>query len=114
MRLLRDRLAARPTLDPSPVPLEGTPAELRPFLDEINSLLHRLAEAVEAQSRFVADAAHQLRTPIAGIRAQAEAGNDVHIRSIIRTGYHLLLENAVTQEEKDRFQKELNQLKDQM
>ncbi len=85
MRLLRDRLAARPALDPSPVPLEGTPAELRPFLNEINSLLQRLSEAVEAQSRFVADAAHQLRTPIAGIRAQAEAAmaaaqpDDVHL-----------------------------------
>ncbi|MFN3751838.1 MAG: sensor histidine kinase [Thiobacillus sp.] len=70
---LRDRLSTRRALDLSPVPLEGTPAELRPFLDEINSLLARLAEAVDAQSRFVADAAHQLRTPIAGIRAQAEA-----------------------------------------
>lgn len=70
---LRDRLSARAALDLRPVPLEGTPAELRPFLDEINSLLQRLAEAVEAQSRFVANAAHQLRTPIAGIRTQAEA-----------------------------------------
>lgn len=70
---LRDRLSGRKVFDLSPVPLEGTPAELRPFLDEINSLLQRLSEAVEAQSRFVADAAHQLRTPIAGIRAQAEA-----------------------------------------
>ena len=70
---LRERLSGRQALDLSPVPLEGTPAELRPFMDEINSLLLRLSEAVEAQSRFVADAAHQLRTPIAGIRAQAEA-----------------------------------------
>lgn len=70
---LRDRLSARQAFDLSPVPLEDAPAELRPFLDEINSLLARLSEAVDAQSRFVADAAHQLRTPIAGIRAQAEA-----------------------------------------
>ncbi len=70
---LRDRLSGRKVFDLSPVPLQGTPAELRPFLDEINSLLLRLSEAVEAQSRFVSDAAHQLRTPIAGIRAQAEA-----------------------------------------
>jgi two-component system sensor histidine kinase TctE len=70
---LRDRLSARKAFDLSPVPLEGTPAELQPFLYEINSLLLRLSEAVEAQSRFVSDAAHQLRTPIAGIRAQAEA-----------------------------------------
>ena len=73
LRRLRDRLSAREALDLSPVPLEGTPTELRPFLDEINSLLLRLSEAVDAQSRFVSDAAHQLRTPIAGIRAQAEA-----------------------------------------
>jgi two-component system sensor histidine kinase TctE len=73
VRDLRDRLMERPPLDLSPVPLTGTPTELRPFLDEINSLLLRLSEAIEAQSRFVADAAHQLRTPIAGIRAQAEA-----------------------------------------
>src|SRR3569832_2569208 len=70
---LRDRLSARQAFDLSPVPLGETPAALRPFLDEINSLLQRLSEAVESQSRFVADAAHQLRTPIAGIRAQAEA-----------------------------------------
>lgn len=70
---LGERLATRQVFDLSPVPPAGAPAELRPFLDEINSLLQRLSEAVEAQSRFVADAAHQLRTPIAGIRAQAEA-----------------------------------------
>lgn len=76
---LRDRIAARQVFDLSPVPQDDVPAEMRPFLDEINSLLARLSEAVDAQSRFVADAAHQLRTPIAGIRAQAEtalAGGD--------------------------------------
>ena len=73
VRRLRDQIIARSALDLSPIPLSGTPAELRPFLNEINSLLLRLAAAIEAQSRFVADAAHQLRTPIAGIRAQAEA-----------------------------------------
>ncbi len=81
---LRDRLSARKAFDLSPVPLEGTPTELRPFLDEINSLLQRLSEAVEAQSRFVADAAHQLRTPIAGIRAQAEAALSVDDRDSAR------------------------------
>lgn len=73
VRRLRDQIVARSARDLSPIPLSGTPAELRPFLTEINSLLLRLAEAIDAQSRFVADAAHQLRTPIAGIRAQAEA-----------------------------------------
>ena len=73
VRRLRDQIMARSALDLRSIPLAGTPAELHPFLDEINSLLNRLSDSVDAQSRFVADAAHQLRTPIAGIRAQAEA-----------------------------------------
>lgn len=73
VRRLRDQIMARSALDLRPIPLADTPAELHPFLDEINSLLNRLSDSVDAQSRFVADAAHQLRTPIAGIRAQAEA-----------------------------------------
>ncbi len=73
LRSLRERLAERSALDLSPVPQAGVPAELQPFLNEINSLLRRLSDAVDSQSRFVADAAHQLRTPIGGIRAQAEA-----------------------------------------
>lgn len=55
-----------------PITLDSLPDELKPVLDELNILLARLANSVEKEKRFIADAAHELRTPIAAIRAQAE------------------------------------------
>jgi two-component system, OmpR family, sensor histidine kinase TctE len=58
--------------DLSPIdPLEA-PEEVRPFIHSINQLMERLEQSVSAQQRFVADAAHQMRTPIAGLKSQAE------------------------------------------
>ncbi len=48
------------------------PAEVRPLIDAVNDLLEKLKQAMQAQKRFVADAAHQLRTPLAGLKTQAE------------------------------------------
>ena len=48
------------------------PAELRPICDRLNDLLARLQEAFERERRFTADVAHELRTPIAELRAMAE------------------------------------------
>ncbi len=48
------------------------PLEIRPLVHEFNALLKRLEAASEAQQRFVANAAHQLRTPLAGVRTQLE------------------------------------------
>jgi two-component system, OmpR family, sensor histidine kinase TctE len=50
-----------------PVPVDGLPDEARALVDKINDLLQRLERAMLAQKRFVADAAHQLRTPISAI-----------------------------------------------
>ncbi|HNQ04226.1 MAG TPA: ATP-binding protein [Thiobacillaceae bacterium] len=69
---LRRQLAGRPREDPRPLDEGAAPAEVRPFIHEINQLLQRLGQSLESQRRFVADAAHQLRTPFAGLRAQAE------------------------------------------
>ncbi|MBI4809704.1 MAG: sensor histidine kinase N-terminal domain-containing protein [Nitrosomonadales bacterium] len=54
--------------------LDGSlaPEEVRPLIDAVNNLLERLQQAMQAQKRFVADAAHQLRTPIAGLKTQSE------------------------------------------
>lgn len=58
--------------DLSPIdPLEA-PEEIRPFILSINDLMARLEQSFHAQQRFVADAAHQMRTPIAGLKTQAE------------------------------------------
>jgi two-component system sensor histidine kinase TctE len=50
----------------------GVPAEARPLTDALNDLMTRLQTAQESQQRFIADAAHQLRTPLAGLLAQAD------------------------------------------
>lgn len=53
-----------------PVPREGLPAEVVPLVDHLNQLLEKLSHAMEAYRRFVADAAHELRTPLAAIGLQ--------------------------------------------
>lgn len=70
---LRDEIGRRSERDLKPLARERTPEELRPMVDEINELFGRLQGAIEAQRHFVADAAHQLRTPIAGLLAQIES-----------------------------------------
>jgi two-component system sensor histidine kinase TctE len=52
------------------------PSEIKPLVQEFNGLLQRLDSSMEAQQRFVANAAHQLRTPLAGIRTQLELLRD--------------------------------------
>lgn len=70
---LRQQLARRAPSDLSHVEDGNVPAELRPLVDEINRLLDRHAMALGAQRHFVADAAHQLRTPLAATLAQLES-----------------------------------------
>jgi two-component system sensor histidine kinase QseC len=56
----------------------GEVAELRPLTDALDGLLARMADLLEKERRFTADAAHELRTPIAAIRAQAQAAMALH------------------------------------
>lgn len=69
---LRDEISARSHLDLRPVTLNDVPDELQAVASEINELLDRLSHSIVSQSNFVADAAHQLRTPVAALQAQAE------------------------------------------
>lgn len=69
---LRQELAGRSQADLSPVRVD-VPDEIQPVVSEINALLQRLQRSLDSQRHFVADAAHQLRTPIAALQAQAEA-----------------------------------------
>ncbi|SOC14422.1 two-component system OmpR family sensor kinase [Rhodobacter sp. JA431] len=72
MRRFRDRLAKRSAADLAPVELDGLPAEARPLAETINALLSRLDAAFEAERSFAANAAHELRTPLAGAIAQVQ------------------------------------------
>ncbi|MBS1210348.1 MAG: histidine kinase [Proteobacteria bacterium] len=56
----------------------GTPTEVRPLIGQLNQLLGRIAESLDDTRRFTADAAHELRTPLAAIRAQAQVALASH------------------------------------
>ena len=69
---LRREVAARQRGDLSRLDETRAPAEVRPLIDAVNDLLEKLKQAMQAQKRFIADASHQLRTPLAGLKTQAE------------------------------------------
>jgi len=72
MQQLRALIDNRGSSDLSPLDPEAAPQDLRPLILSINGLMARLAQSIVAQRRFIADAAHQLRTPLAGIKSQTE------------------------------------------
>jgi two-component system sensor histidine kinase TctE len=69
---LRHAVQERSHLDLSPLEQAGVPNEARPLVAAVNDLMQRLDEVLKSQSRFIADAAHQLRTPVAGLKAHIE------------------------------------------
>ncbi len=69
---LEQAVHARRPDDLTPLPEDAVPGELRPFTAAINGLLDRLARSIEAQNRFIANAAHQTRTPLAALKVQIE------------------------------------------
>ena len=69
---IKNALANRSPNDLSPLLTDNTPQEITPLVDEINALMHRVEEGFDFQKAFIADASHQLRTPLAGLQNQAE------------------------------------------
>lgn len=65
-------VANRAPTNLEPVDLEEVPEEIKPVIDELNKLFHRLNEGFEREKRFASDAAHELRTPLAALKAQAQ------------------------------------------
>ena len=70
---VRREVAARRPDDLAPLQATGLPAEVQPLIGEVNALLARLAAAWDALTHYTADAAHELRTPLAALRLQAQA-----------------------------------------
>lgn len=69
---LRERMATRRPGDLSPLDIRRAPEELQPMVRSFNEVMERLEENLQAQQRFIADAAHQMKTPVTGLRMQAE------------------------------------------
>ena len=73
---LQGRIRRRRPGDLSPIPIRGVPEEIRPVIGALNEMMKRLEENLQAQQRFIADAAHQLKTPLTGLKMQAELALD--------------------------------------
>jgi two-component system sensor histidine kinase TctE len=69
---LQARIRAREPDDMSPIDPQAAPEEISPVVASFNELLERLSRNIQMQQRFLADAAHQMKTPLAGLRTQAE------------------------------------------
>ncbi|KGM40041.1 hypothetical protein JY96_08350 [Aquabacterium sp. NJ1] len=98
---LSDEVNARSEQALHPVEVDNVPVELRPFLAAINGLLARVKQSMDMQRRFLADAAHELRSPLAALSLQTErlaqadmsaTAKDrlITVREGIERGRHLL------------------------
>ncbi|MDZ7910116.1 MAG: sensor histidine kinase N-terminal domain-containing protein [Gemmobacter sp.] len=89
---LEQKIRARKPDDLSPIEESFIPQEVAPLVSSINDLLTRLKASLSTQKRFLADAAHQLKTPLAGLRMQAELAqresNPQDIRSSLQQIAH--------------------------
>jgi len=72
LNALQNRIRNRLVDDTSPIEERAAPQEIMPLISSFNDVLYQLEDSVQSQKRFIADAAHQLKTPLAGLRMQAE------------------------------------------
>lgn len=85
LKTLADELGRRDENDLGPLDESGLPSEVWPFVAEINMLLTRMGRALSAQRRFIADAAHELRSPLTAMSLQAERLGGASMPSEART-----------------------------
>jgi two-component system sensor histidine kinase TctE len=85
VRHLGELIEARAADDLSPIDAPDTPRELRPLVDATTQVMGRLQRLLDHQKRFVRDSAHQLRTPLAVLKAQVQSAR----RGDVATGQAL-------------------------
>lgn len=81
---LADEIDRRDDRDLHPIATDRVPSEVRPFIVALNRLLARVGQAMEGQRRFIADAAHELRSPLTALSLQAERLQDAPMSDTAR------------------------------
>jgi two-component system sensor histidine kinase TctE len=94
LRRLHHRISVRRPGDLSPLAAESAPEEVRPLLISLNEMMQRLEINLQAQQRFIADAAHQMRTPLTGLKMQAELALEEHDPRRTRRSLQLIADSA--------------------
>lgn len=95
LQSLQEEIAARSHRDLRPVPEHHAPDEVRPVVASLNALLGRLDAALASQQRFLANAAHQLRTPLAGLQTQVELALRGDLPEDLRPTFACLLASTI-------------------
>jgi len=91
---LRESLHQRSHRDLSPLDTSSSPLELHPLLQAMNALLSRVKAGLQQQQQFIADASHQLRTPIAGLQTQAELALRSHPSEAVQEPLNYMLRST--------------------
>jgi two-component system sensor histidine kinase QseC len=92
IRKVADEIAYRESTYLEPVDLQSVPVEIKPLVNELNNLFYRLDQALEREKRFAADAAHELKTPLAALRTQTQ----VALRTTNEQERNNALQNLIT------------------
>ncbi len=88
----RAQVADRQSNNLSPLPTTNLPSELLPFVNEINHLFERIRNHLASQHNFIADAAHELRSPLTALRLQVQGLQRAHTEGERQLANHRLLE----------------------
>ncbi len=104
LRLLQERINQRRPSDLSPIPVKRVPDEVRPLVVAFNQMMGRLEENLQAQQRFISQAAHQMRTPLTGLKTQTEIALSESDPAQMRHALELIAEST------DRASHMINQL----
>jgi len=94
MQDLRESLHQRSHRDLSPLNTDSSPLELQPLVQAMNALLSRVKAGLQQQQQFIADASHQLRTPIAGLQTQAELALRSHPPAAVQEPLNYMLRST--------------------
>ncbi len=94
LRLITDDVRRRRPDDLAPLNSTVTPEEVRPLVDALNALLQRVGQAFDNEQRFTSDAAHELRTPLAGLKLQAQLASQTTDEATRRTALQRVILGA--------------------